>query len=153
MSRNRNNNVRPPLTQSTVTEDENEGPDSPDHPTPTRKPFGSQDQKMAYPEREGYHRHWFNDSPGRIYRATEAGYTHVIGHDEEKVSLVVGSKEGGGPLLAYLMEVPQEWWEEDRKSTQKITDDTLNAIERGKSTNPQDGQYIPAQGISIRQGR
>ena len=30
-----------------------------------RKPFGTFDQKLAYPSREGFHRHWFNDEPGR----------------------------------------------------------------------------------------
>lgn len=133
---------------------EAEEPETPEGDnTRVRRPFGSQDQKMAYAEREGYHRHWFNDTPGRIHRAKEAGYEHVIGHDGENVSLVVGSKEGGGPLLGYLMEVPQEWWEQDRAQTQKLTDDTLSAIRRGKSENPEDGQYIPNQGIKIRQSR
>ena len=119
----------------------------------TRKPFGSQEQKMAYPDREGDHRHWFNDNPGRIHRAKEAGYTHVEDHEGENMSLVVGSREGGGPLLAYLMEIPQEWWEEDMKKNTEQTDKVMDAIQRGKSNNPDDAQYVPSQGISIRQGR
>jgi hypothetical protein len=44
---------------------------------PARKPFGSMSLKLDYPQRDGFHRHWFNDIPGRIGRAQEAGYEHV----------------------------------------------------------------------------
>lgn len=96
-----------------------------------RKPFGSVDQKLAWPPRPGYHQHWFNDEPGRIHTAREAGYEHVENHDGRPVSRVVGVAQGGGPLLGYLMEIPQEWYEEDVARQQKIVDDKMNAIRRG----------------------
>src|SRR4051812_47316603 len=80
---------------------------------PTRKPFGGVELKMAYPQREGFHRHWFNDVPGRVQRAQEAGYTNVTGNDGKPVSMVVGTAEGGGALVAFLMEIPEEWYKED----------------------------------------
>src|ERR1041384_4296280 len=43
-----------------------------------RKPFGSQGQKLAYADRPGYHRHWFNDTPGRIMDAQSAAYDFVL---------------------------------------------------------------------------
>ncbi len=96
-----------------------------------RKPFGSTDQKLAWPLRPGYHNHWFNDDPGRIYQAKEAGYDHVQDHRGVPVSRVVGVAQGGEPLLAYLMEIPQEWWEEDMANHQKIVDEKMSAIKRG----------------------
>lgn len=97
----------------------------------SRKPFGSTDQKLAWPIRPGYHNHWFNDDPGRIQTAKDAGYEHVQDYRSMPVSRVVGVAPGGGPLLAYLMEVPQEWWEEDQARQQKLVDTKMDAIRRG----------------------
>lgn len=106
----------------------------------TRKPFGSTDQKLAYPQREGYHRHWFNDEPGRIFNAEQAGYVHVHGHDGKPVTRVVGTKQGGGPLMGFLMEIPQDWWEEDMGRLQSIVDEKEKGIKRGyiEKSDPKD---------------
>lgn len=96
-----------------------------------RKPFGSVDQKLAWPVRPGYHQHWFNDDPGRVFAAKEAGYDHVQDHSGRPVSRVVGVAAGGGPLLGYLMEIPQEWYEEDIARQQAIVDEKMNSIKRG----------------------
>ena len=77
----------------------------------TRKPFGAMEQKLYWPKRPGYHRHWFNDTPGRIDAALQAGYAHVTGRDEKPVCRVVGKREGGGGLMGYLMEIPEEWFQ------------------------------------------
>jgi len=116
-----------------------------------RKPFGAMNLKLEYPQREGFHRHWFNDIPGRIDRAREAGYEHVKGNDSKNVSRVVGAAEGGGALTAYLMEIPEEWYKEDMAREQRLIDDKEASIKGG---NPQGGEvekgYVPAQGISIK---
>lgn len=98
----------------------------------TRKPFGSTDQKLAVPAIPGYHQHWFNDDPGRIFQAKEAGYEHVTDERNAPISRNVGVATGGGPLLAYLMRIPQEWWEEDMSRQQKIVDQRMDAIRRGQ---------------------
>ena len=120
----------------------------------SRKPFGSQNQKLAYPHRANFNRHWFNDSPGRIQQALEAGYTHVENREGAKVSRVVGVNEGGGALTAYLMEIPQEWYDEDMASQQKQVDDMDRAIREGAVAGKvgQDGRYIPSQGIKMTTG-
>lgn len=119
-----------------------------------RKPFGSMTLKLDYPQREGFHRHWFNDIPGRVSRALEAGYEHVKGNDGKNVSRTVGTAEGGGALTAYLMEIPEEWYREDMAKEQQIIDDKEAAMKRGVSGGPEsEGQYVPKQGISIRQGK
>lgn len=123
-------------------------------PRPNRKPFGSLEQKLAYPARPGFHRHWFNDSPGRVARALEAGYEPVKDQEGKNVSRVVGSAEGGGALIGYLMEIPEEWFQADLAKQQEEVDARENAMRRGELTSQEgDGHYVPKQGISIKTGR
>ncbi len=117
-----------------------------------RKPFGSSLQKLAYAPREGYYRRWFNDIPGRVQKAKDAGFEHVndplTGKPESRV---VGVQEGGAALYAYLMETPQEWHDEDMADEQKKVDDMERSIKEGRvNIKPGDNRYIPGQGINIR---
>jgi len=116
---------------------------------PARKPFGSMQLKLAYEKREGFHDHWFNDIPGRVDRALEAGYEHVVGKDGKNVSRVVGVAEGGGALTAYLMRIPEEWYKEDIKIEQNQIDEKEEMIRRGKFEAPEKG-YVGQQGITIK---
>lgn len=121
---------------------------------PARKPFGSMSLKLDYPQREGFHRHWFNDIPGRVSRAQEAGYEHVKDRDGKPVSRTVGTAEGGGALTAFLMEIPEEWYQQDMAQEQRIIDDKEAAMRRGVSEGAEgEGQYVPRQGIKISQGK
>ena len=118
-----------------------------------RKPFGSMSLKLDYPQRTGFHRHWFNDIPGRVARAVEAGYEHVKGSDQKNVSRVVGVAEGGGALTAFLMEIPEEWYQQDMAAEQRIINEKEAAMKRGVADGKEgEGQYVPKQGITIRQG-
>ncbi len=114
-------------------------------PKDARQPFGSSTQKLAYPARKDYHRHWFNDDPGRIDAALAAGYTHVLDKDQKRVCLVVGVNAGGGALHGYLMEIPEEWYQEDMARQQTETDKTMDAVRRGAIAGQPgvDGRYIP----------
>jgi len=117
----------------------------------TRVPFGSLEQKLAYPERAGYHRHWFNDQKNRISRALEAGYEHVKDKEGKRVSYIVGVAEGGGPLHAYLMEIPLEWYKEDMAREQQEIDAREASIKKGNTQGAEvERGYVPSQGISIR---
>ena len=118
-----------------------------------RKPFGSSIQKLAYEARVGYHRHWFNDLPGRIETALEAGYTHVEDKEGKKVARVVGVSPTGGPQTGYLMEIPQEWFEEDMAQQQASVDQNDEAIKSGSvgGTPGKDGAYVKS--IQIKTGR
>lgn len=119
-----------------------------------RKPFGSMSLKLDYPQREGFHRHWFNDIPGRVDRAKEAGYENVKSNDGKPVSRVVGVAEGGGALTAYLMEIPEEWYQQDIAQEQNHIAEKEAAMKRGVVEGAEGGnQYVPSQGISIRQGK
>lgn len=99
----------------------------------TRKPFGSQTQKLAFPQREGFHRHWFNDTPGRIDSAKEAGYVHVKDPvTGQNVQRVVGTTAQGTALMAFIMEIPKEWWDEDMAVYAKAADEKEESIRRGQ---------------------
>src|SRR5579871_5776857 len=118
----------------------------------TRKGFGTQAQKLAYPERPGYHRHWFNDTPGRISGAEESGYTKVLDSSGKHVTAVVGVNTTGGPLVAYLLEIPEEWWKDDMAENEKINQSKEETILRGaqaKDMKDQNAFYPTAQGRRI----
>lgn len=120
----------------------------------SRIPFGSAVQRLDYPIRQGYHRYWFNDSPGRIQRALAAGYKHVLDGDGKIVHRPVGTITGGGVLLGYLMEIPVEWWKKDLAASQKVNDRIDADIRRGNIEGKvgEDGRYVPeARPIRITQ--
>lgn len=83
-------------------------------PRRRRASVGGFHLKLSAPAREGYHRHWFNDTPGRIANAEELAYDHV--HDpsiksdstDTRVRRLVGTQANGQPLYSYLMETPLE---------------------------------------------
>lgn len=117
----------------------------------TRIPFGSVQQKLAYENREGYHRHWFNDTGSRIDRALQAGYEHVKGKDGKHVTRIVGVAEGGGALHSFLMEIPEEWYKEDMAREQELINAREAAIKEGATQGAEvERGYVPSQGISIR---
>lgn len=90
-----------------------------------RKPLGAFSQKLALPQRSGYHRHWFNDVAGRIEEAAANGWAHVTGSDGKPIKRCVGSGRDKGAMFAYAMELPEVFWQEDQDArhdaaTQKI---------------------------------
>lgn len=116
-----------------------------------RVPFGSLEQKLAWPPREGYRRYWFKDSPGRIQRAQEAGYEHVKNKENKNVSRVTGTAEGGGAEISFLMEIPMEWYLEDMAREQQAIDEREASIKRGATQGAEvEKGYVPSQGIHIR---
>lgn len=122
-------------------------------PRRVRKPFGSQAQKLARPNRQGFVRHWFNDTPGRILRAKEAGWEIVLADNGEPDTHPVGVSETGGALIAFLMETPEEFYKEDQAAEQKRIDEMERSFKRGADEQGQpgmDGRYIPSRGITIR---
>lgn len=117
-----------------------------------RKPFGSTEQKLSAPKREGYHRHWFNDVLDRVQRATEAGYKHV--KDERTgaaMQRVVGVSPMGGPLHAYLMEIPVAWYLEDMEREKRKADEIDEQIRGGAIAKKEgDERYVPNDGKAIK---
>ena len=114
-------------------------------PKDARRPFGSQTQKLAYPEREGFHRHWFSDKPGRIDAAVAAGYTHVIDKEGKRVARPVGVNDAGGAQIGFLMEIPEDWYQEDMERQFAENNKMEEAIKTGSVAGKpgEDGLYVP----------
>lgn len=125
-------------------------------PVRERVPFGTVEQTLAYPNRPGYRRYWFNDTPGRINRAKQAGYSHVIDPDTgNPVARITGQTEKGDGQNSFLMEIPMEWYQEDMERQAQERERALNDIRNGRAgQGADDNRYIPQSrgGIKI-QGR
>lgn len=126
-----------------------------------RVPLGGHRQKLQAKQHAGFHRRWFNDVDTRLLDAKGAGYDYVRdekakGEDgtDSRLSRVVGVKEDGSPMRAFLMEIRQDWYDEDQAAKQKLIDETDSAIRRGnvRGANPKDrsSYYVPSEGISVR---
>jgi hypothetical protein len=114
-------------------------------------PFGGMTQKMARPMRPGFHRYWFNDAPGRIMLAQEAGYEHVL-KDGAPETYPCGTNPTGGVMLAYHMEIPEEFYREDMAAQQAVIDRREEGYKRGKDEHGEigkDGRYEPSRGIKF----
>ena len=110
-------------------------------PRGDRVPFGSSEQQLAHPPIPGFRLYWFNATPGRIERALKAGYVHVTNQRGENLSRNVGRGEGNqNGLTAFLMKIPQEWYEEDMKASQDELEDKLHDISTGQ--NQGENQYV-----------
>lgn len=116
-----------------------------------RKPFGGAEQRLSYPPRPGYRRYWFNDVPGRLLRAKDAGYEHVLDEATGKpVMIITGRQTGGQELRSYLFEIPEQWYREDMGVQAEALDKHLRDIRTGRAgPGSSDNRYVPQRGISF----
>ena len=98
-----------------------------------RAELGDQPQKLYYAPRPRYHRHWFNDSPGRIHEATRRGWAHVVDPTNGGPVVRVVSPRLDG-LQGYLMEIPEVIWQEDMDARHR---DAAAKVEATKAQAPQ----------------
>lgn len=99
-------------------------------------------------EEAGWHLHIFNDTPGRIEEALQAGYEFVTPEEigsavtsvvskntalDDKVRYLVGTSEKGDGMYAYLMKTQTEYYEEDHGQLQKRNDYIDQQIKSGKN--------------------
>lgn len=102
-----------------------------------RTPMGAPQLKLDAPTRPGFNRRWFNDTPGRIDKALQHDWTHVMQEtkadgEPQPVKALVGRTPEGQPLHAYLMEIPEEYYAEDQAAKQEAVDAVDQAIRRGQ---------------------
>ena len=93
-----------------------------------RKPIGNYAQKLALPKRNGYHRHWFNDTAGRVGEAEANGWTHIKDKDGHNISRCVGTGRDKGALYAFAMEIPEVFWLEDLAARNQAATDKVDAL-------------------------
>ena len=95
-----------------------------------RRVLGSYSQKLALDARRGYHRHWFNDTAGRIDEAVAAGWAHVQGRDGAPIKRCVGTGRDRGALFAYAMEIPLVFWQEDQDAKHEAAANVMDNLKR-----------------------
>jgi len=108
---------------------------------PIRIPLGTRNVLTA-PKREGYVRRFVNDEKDRIQQFEDAGYTIVrdevqIGDPKAGNETQVGSitnKAVGNGTRAVLMEIKEEWYEEDQKAKQERISVGENDMKRKLNT-------------------
>jgi len=110
----------------------------------TRVKLGSRN-KLKYPDKPGFHRRVVNDRDDRIEQFLAAGYVHVKGDevggdlsvkDPAKLGKNVSKPVGNG-ITGYLMEIPQEFYDEDQKEKQE----KITRAERAITENKPEGLY------------
>lgn len=93
---------------------------------PKRTPIGSRNV-LTTDQREGFVRRWVNDEPGRVDMFKEAGYEVVgktnvgdprVGSDSNLGSSVTRKSVGGGQH-AVLMEISEEYYQEDSEAKEQ----------------------------------
>lgn len=101
-----------------------------------RKPLGMK-SPLSFGNRPGFHRHVINDVNNRINDALEAGYTPVMDNSKTQTDGDAGrasqmanavKRQVGNGVTGYLMEIPQEWYDEDQKKKQKQNDNIDKSI-------------------------
>jgi hypothetical protein len=89
---------------------------------------------MVAHKRAGYHRHWINDSGSRIEEMLDKGYDFVFTKDASINNDDLGTRKSlqvsknGPPVTAYLMEIPEEKFLEDRQAKERAIQNTENQI-------------------------
>jgi hypothetical protein len=124
---------RPPRDRA-----ENSGPDRKLEGRAERVPLGVRRPKLNAEIREGYVGRWVNDDGNRVQDALKGGWDFVLRDSEAKsddassrIAKDVGSKSNGTRLIAYLMEIRKDWYDEDQAAKQSGIDATENLIRRG----------------------
>lgn len=102
-------------------------------------------QKLFHSEaRPGFERRWVNDLPGRIEKFKLAGWTLVVGevdatHDSlaqvesqlgSNVRRVVNKGTDAPARHAVLMEIPTEWYLQDKAEQLKLIDEQEEVFDR-----------------------
>lgn len=134
----------------------NHGPDREPKGRAERVPLGAPQLKLATTKIPGFVSRWINDKGSRIQQALQGGYFFVEKGDtvakttdlgDSCISQIVGTKESGAPMSAYLMKIPEKWHREDQAAKKERRDEIVAQIERGmdeKGGPGQDGRYLPS---------
>jgi hypothetical protein len=118
---------------------------------------------------------WINDEPGRLEAATvEDSYRFVTKNEfpdiykigqgdlteregiDSRISRVVGTRDSGVPVTAYLMAKPKADYDADQMEKAALIDQKEDAMRRGVDSygrpGDSEGRYIPSPGIKITRG-
>lgn len=111
-----------------------------------RIPLGVRKLQLSADAKPGFYRRFINDSPGRIDQALLGGYNFVYNDrsDLSKRNVVDGNKDlgvkvckivdKGTGMLAYLMEIELDLYEEDQRVKSEKIRMTERALVRGAAS-------------------
>lgn len=129
------------------------------------RPMTTATLRLEVPQKDGWHRHWFRGTPERIARARQAGYMFVEKDELEeegvvnsfdlagdsdamgstdlgtRVSVISGDDidaKSGQPGRMYLMQCPEEYYEEAQRIVDSRNDDIATALRGGMAGSEQE---------------
>lgn len=113
---------------------------------PARVPIHKRNVLTAK-QRAGFHRCYVNEVPHNVQAYLDAGYTFVLTDDSTvdqtaataqvpgNVVRIVANKDPHAPYrYAVLMEIPQEYFDEDMAAQQALIDQNCEALDPRKNT-------------------
>lgn len=100
--------------------------------------------RFVAPEIPGFHLCYVNEDQvdffkERGYEFVDSKMTRTVGDGEESglgsvKSIQAGRYDNGQPYKAYLMALPEEWWNEDQEELRQRNSMITDAIRRGKTS-------------------
>jgi hypothetical protein len=108
-----------------------------------RASVGGHALKLTAPLREGFKRHWFNDTGNGLANAESLAYDHVSDTGLQssnlgsRVSRLVGTQTNGEPMHAFLMETPLHEYEAGLKEKEVHNRQIDDAIVAGRDSTGQ----------------
>ena len=123
------------------------------------------DQKLYAPTRPDYYRRWVNDDGNRLAELQNKGYDFVSKNGRysegvastdpgDRISRTVGLTKTNEAMRAYLMEIPEKWYIEDRGEKEQSRREVESSLQRASHGNKSLGQsgrsvmYDPTKGNS-----
>ena len=129
-----------------------------------RQSHGMARYRLSVPQEvPGHYIRWCNDDGREVEWRLQSDYEFVAPAEvgltdvtESRVKRLVGVKENGDPLFAYLMKIRSEWRAEDEREEAEMQARIEQQIKGGVIANPGEDvstRYIPKGGISLKHGR
>lgn len=107
-----------------------------------RIPMNGKRLRLDAPKREGFYSRWINDDVGRLQEAQEAGYDFRLDPTNSDSSDSRTWRHVGGGKRAYLMDLPEEYRNEDVLEAQASIDRKEAAILRKGRVDPSSGHAL-----------
>lgn len=121
----------------------------------SRKPLTGMQQRLAADIPEGFVGRWVNDEPGRIQRFYEAGWKHATRgekgiirekdeYDREGAIYEehVMASANGQSVRGYLMLIPKDLYEEDKRRSQALLDEREEVAQSGQGVGMGAGDHV-----------
>ena len=125
-----------------------------------RTPIGTR-AVLSAPEKKDFKRRFVNDEPGRIQAFLDAGYRIVdektqMGDENVGQASQVGSvanKPVGGGMNAVLMEIKDDWYQEDQDAKEAHLQEKEQGLLNDEHGSSPDRNHVYGEGVTIKTNR